>query len=83
MTTRPLSCRDAARQLWALLDDDLAEPDRHAVLDHLRTCVACESHRRYAQAFRRAVRVVGQRIDPPATLGPTVRAALQRASGGT
>jgi anti-sigma factor RsiW len=83
MSTSPLSCREAARQLWALLDNDLLDAERHAVLEHLWSCAECESHRRHAEAFRRAVRSAGQRMDPPATLQPRIRQALQRAAERT
>lgn len=82
MNTSPLTCREAARQLWALLDNDLADAERHAVLEHLWTCADCESHRRHAEAFRRAVRVAGREQDAPPTLLPQVRSALRRAAGG-
>lgn len=82
MTPSALSCREAASRLWALLDDDLADAERHAVLEHLWSCAECESHRRHASAFRRAVRTVGQRIDPPVTLAPAIQSALARAAGG-
>lgn len=82
MTTSPLPCREAARRLWALLDDDLPEAERLAVLEHLVTCEDCDAHRRHAVAFRRAVRGVGERFAPPAGLAPTIRQALHRAAEG-
>lgn len=82
MIVPPLSCRDAARRLWALIDNDLADVERHAVHEHLRSCAECESHRRHADAFRRALRRAGQRIEPPATLLPAVRSRLKPAAGG-
>lgn len=83
MTTDPLSCREAARRLWALLDDDLVDDERRAVLEHLHSCDECDSHRRHAIAFRRAVRRTRARFDPPQGLVPMVRRALHRAAGGS
>lgn len=81
MTIAPLSCRESASRLWALLDDDLPDAERHAVLEHLWSCAECEAHRRHAVSFRRAVRAAGQRVEVPAHLVPMVRSALQRAAG--
>lgn len=82
MNSSPLTCREAASQLWALLDNDLPDAERHAVLEHLWSCADCESHRRHAAAFRRAVRVAGAELNAPPTLLPQVRSVLRRAAGG-
>lgn len=78
MTDSVLSCREAARQLWALLDDALPDAERAAVVSHLRGCAECDSHRRHAVAFRRAVRDAGRRLAPPSRLVHDLRTALRR-----
>lgn len=78
MSESILSCREAARRLWALLDDALPDGERAAVVSHLGGCAECDSHRRHAVAFRRAVRDAGRRLAPPPRLLHDVRTALRR-----
>lgn len=47
-----ISCRDAVRQLWEYLDGAVAEPDRHAIEEHLSVCKRCCGEVEFAEELR-------------------------------
>jgi mycothiol system anti-sigma-R factor len=51
--TRVMSCRDAVRRLWQLLDGDLEAGETQRVEHHLEQCVSCCGELEFARELRR------------------------------
>lgn len=47
-----ISCTEAVRRLWEYLDDELAEPERKRVEEHLSVCRRCCGEAEFAQELR-------------------------------
>jgi anti-sigma factor RsiW len=47
------TCRDLAERLHALLEGDIADDERQAILEHMRDCPCCGAYQRtYLSALR-------------------------------
>jgi anti-sigma factor (TIGR02949 family) len=47
-----ISCAEAVRRLWEYLEGELAEPERHAVEQHLSVCRRCCGEVEFAAELR-------------------------------
>jgi anti-sigma factor RsiW len=50
--SRRIECREAVERLWAYLDNDLDDVDKHAVDDHLAFCLRCCGELAFAREVR-------------------------------
>jgi mycothiol system anti-sigma-R factor len=48
-----ISCAEAVRRLWEYLDDELAEPERAQVEEHLSVCRRCCGEVEFAEELRK------------------------------
>ena len=67
--THDLTCREAARLLFAALDGALTEPDRVTLQAHIALCEACQRVHGQARIMQRAL--VAWRRDPVEADPPT------------
>ncbi len=47
-----ITCAEAVKQLWEYLDDELAEPQRAQVEEHLSVCRRCCGEAEFADELR-------------------------------
>jgi anti-sigma factor (TIGR02949 family) len=48
-----ITCAEAVKQLWEYLDDELAEPERKQVEEHLSVCRRCCGEAEFADELRK------------------------------
>jgi anti-sigma factor (TIGR02949 family) len=51
-----ITCAEAVKRLWEYLDDELAEPERKQVEEHLSVCRRCCGESEFANELRRVLR---------------------------
>jgi mycothiol system anti-sigma-R factor len=67
-----MTCAAAVEQLWAYLDQELADPDRGALKAHLAFCRRCCGELEFAKHLRRLLTAKGD-----GELTPGMRARLE------
>ena len=63
MTTKPIDCDQALRQIFEYIDRELHEQDREAMEHHLHACKACFSRMEFERLLKQ--KVGGLRDDQP------------------
>jgi anti-sigma factor (TIGR02949 family) len=77
--TRDIDCRDAVRQLWDYLDDELDDARVAEVRHHLANCGKCLPHAEFGRRFIEALGRARERHAMPPEVRAQVMAALAEA----
>lgn len=76
---REINCREAVRQLWDYLDDELDDQRMVEVRQHLLICKKCLPHAEFGQRFIRALSRARERHAMPPEVKAQVMSALAEA----
>jgi len=76
---RPIDCREAVRQLWDYLDEELTEDRMAEVRQHLAQCERCLPHHDFGQRFLEALAASRHRHLMPTQVRKHVLSALSDA----
>jgi anti-sigma factor (TIGR02949 family) len=60
-----ISCTEAVERLWLLLEDQVPEPDREAVEEHLAFCRRCCGEVEFAERLRTILAAAAEVEVPP------------------
>ena len=80
---RSIDCREAVRQLWDYLDDELDDQRMVEVRHHLASCKSCLPHAEFGRRFIKALSRAREHHVMPVALKAEVMAALSEAGFST
>lgn len=75
---RQIDCREAVRQLWDYLDEELDDERMNEVRHHLETCSHCLPHAQFGRRFMEALgRARDRHVMPPAVRSQVIAALAE------
>jgi anti-sigma factor RsiW len=79
VTTVPIDCHSAMRQLWDFLDDELPPERLEEIRQHLAVCTGCSAHVEFCRSFLSQIDTAPVAISEVERLKLQVREVLRQA----